>query len=142
MLVTDMGWEPLVARVLGVLQPLLRAVPGMPSSISDNPGKPYAFATRNWRDRPSNATFKRHRDQSRITLNVCLLSTPDLAGSGVHFWADGAGDADPPAFELRHRVGWAAVHLGVEDVPEGWATVHQTQPCTAGRRCNLILWGR
>ena len=80
-----------------------------------------------------------HRDDSDVTLNVCLGK--QFTGGSLFFCNTGVPQVDfnnpmqmPPTFDFDHEIGTAVVHLG--------RLQHGARPIASGTRCNLIMWGR
>jgi hypothetical protein len=69
-----------------------------------------------------------HRDDSLVTLNVCLGHT--FTGGRLVFRYDDGGIAT----KIDHRIGRAVLHLGEQ--------LHEAQKIRTGTRSNLILWCR
>jgi len=97
----------------------------------------HAFVTKNWVGR--NETFRKHRDKSDFTLNVCIGKSKDVKGSTVSFFQDYDGfipPADPKEhpelFVYDHNIGYAVLHTGKQ-----W---HKTNEIDAGQRSSLIIW--
>jgi len=69
-----------------------------------------------------------HRDDSIVTLNVCLGRK--FTGGRLVFRYDDNGIAT----KIDHRIGRAVLHLGEQ--------LHEAQSIKTGTRSNLILWCR
>jgi hypothetical protein len=66
-----------------------------------------------------------HCDDSLMTMNFSIETTPDLRGGQVVF-------VDSDDAELCHRAGSVAVHPG--------NARHMAHPVAAGKRLNIIVW--
>ena len=91
----------------------------------------HAFLTRNWFGREE--TFRKHRDASDITLNICLQMSPGLRGSTVKFFS--SLDPEQEVLDYGHQLGHMVIHSGKE-----W---HQTQVLLGppdATRASLIVW--
>lgn len=122
------GFQPLLDLIHEkLMQPVLRACfPHLPPVRTR-----HAFLTRNWFGREE--LFRKHRDASDITLNICLQKSEPCHGSTVMFFSE--EDNQIPVLDYDHHVGHMAIHSGKE-----W---HQTQPLLGppdARRCSLIVW--
>eukprot|EP00756_Hemistasia_phaeocysticola_P056658 Hpha_TRINITY_DN3302_c1_g1::TRINITY_DN3302_c1_g1_i1::g.172473::m.172473 len=85
----------------------------------------------------SNMKLQLHRDDSDVTLNLCIHSSEDHQGNEVMFEGSESlvGQPNPMTHE-RTPVAipqlWAAVHWGRHP--------HETAPLVAGERTNIIIW--
>lgn len=87
------GFMPLLDRLASTISPLLDRLTHNNNNNSDVVSASrhmlrarHAFVTRNHVGRVEMATFKKHRDKSDITLNVCIERTDDVEGSTVTFF--------------------------------------------------------
>merc|ERR1712194_715631 len=92
----------------------------------------------------ANKNLRPHRDDSDVTLNICLERSDDLQGTEVVF--HGTEDLNGPKLnttpsfmpydELKSSVnvpqGWVAIHRGCH--------VHETAPLRQGYRLSVICW--
>ena len=139
------GFLPLLAALNEAVQPLL------PRLGLDPPRTSAAHAVRlnNFygNEEAAKLALKVHQDKYRLTLNICLHTTPDLEGSTVSFFqsAEDSSKARPlkagsvytpeeadAVYKHSHEVGYAVLHSA-----KSW---HKTDPILAGERGSLILW--
>ncbi|CAK0897368.1 unnamed protein product [Prorocentrum cordatum] len=86
------GFASLCERIHDAVAPLWPLI-----GIDDDPPPRFMHAVRldNYPGRPGadRLALKVHQDKYRLTINVCLLASHDLAGSTVGFYYDGDGAA-------------------------------------------------
>lgn len=119
----DIGMGDVCKKLLSqVVNPLVRRVyPRI------GPLKTYHGFTVNY-DPKKQGNLDLHRDDSLVTLNVCLGR--EFTGGKLVFRYDDGGIA----VKLDHVVGRAVLHLGEQ--------LHEAQKIRTGTRSNLILWCR
>jgi len=94
-----------------------------------------------------NRNLKLHRDDSDVTLNLCLHQSYDLAGSKVLFHGNDELNSLPQPLTYQGDI--KGPHDTLQtfvDVPVGWVAIHnghfphETTPLSEGSRLNVILW--
>ncbi|CAJ1385749.1 unnamed protein product [Effrenium voratum] len=125
-ILSDIGLEPFIDQLQGLLQPMGRELFPGPGSLWDGH---HCFIVR-YRE-GEDLGLDMHTDDSDVTFNICLGL--DFQGAGLQFCGQvGSPEHRQHALTYQHRKGHCVVHLGKKR--------HGADDITQGERLNLILW--